>query len=77
MTMTSIMKWLTRGSKVAPKYKMVDNQLILENGDKLTRSNINAEIRNQTCGILVSQRKITLLNRQLRQLKVIAEGNKQ
>lgn len=72
--MTGIIKWLTRGSRTTPKYKMIDNMLVLTNGDELTRDDLSAEIRAQTCSILVAQRKVTLLNRELKLLRIFPQN---
>lgn len=75
--MTSIMKWLTRGGRVTPKYRMVDNQLVLSNASDLKKEDITAEVYAQTVRILVAQRKVTLLNRELKLIRIFPENGKQ
>ena len=69
-------KWLAKGPRVAPKYGLLNDQLVITNVDELKKDDITAEIITLTREILSSQKKVTLLNRQLKLLRVIPQKDK-
>lgn len=69
-------KWLTKGPRVAPKYGLLNDQLVIMNADELKKDDITAAIIELTREILTSQKKVTLLNQQLRLLRVFPQKGK-